>query len=287
MSTAEVPPDTGQDRAAGKPRSAGEDGSAGALRRARHEKIADWISVGVLIGTPVLSFALSYRYGECGHAVGAFGSAGASTRGAAFPWAIVGELAFVVYAYSEAIRRKEYRAVFVSLAVWLGEMIWEMVNGVWRHFYGYPWFGFDGQTAWQMYPGLTIEISLMFAVVPLVLFNLLPRCPRKRIWVFRSRLLVPFLLSVFCIVVETLLNHSGALVWRWYYWRWPYVGVVISSYYVPFLVMAYAHDWLKKRRVRWSVAALGAVFVAFVICHFALPHSDPPIESRASTGGCK
>ncbi len=256
--------------------------SAEEPRDARRDRTVDWITLGVLIGIPILSWGLSrWALGSessADGAVGAFGDGPRFAPQAAFPWAIIGELAFVVHAYSVAIRRKDWSAVLVSLTVWIGEMIWEMVNGVIRHELCYPLFGFQGQTAWQMYPGLTIEISLMFAVVPLVLFNLLPKDQETRIKGIRSRLLVPFLLGVFCIVVELLLNRSGALVWTWYFWKSPYVGVAAFSYYLPFLVMAQLYDRLKGKD-RLGLYLLGAVVLAFVVCHFTLPHSSAPVPS--------
>ncbi len=251
---------------------------AGDEKRAR---AVDGLTRGVLIGVPLVLFAISaWAHGSgpsTDGTVGAFGRGPSHPPAAAFPWAIVGELALVVYAYSAAARRREWRAVHLGLTVWCGEFIWEMVNGLVRHWHCYPLFGFQGQTAWQLYPGLTIEISLMFAVAPLVLFHLLPEDPEERILGLRSRLLVPTSLGLFCVLVEVSLNRAGALVWTWWFWRWPHIGLVMVAYCGPFLLMAWAYDRLKDKGT-WSRNLLLGMAAAAVACHLALPHSSEPVR---------
>ena len=80
---------------------------AGDEKRAR---AVDGLTRGVLIGVPLVLFAISaWAHGSgpsTDGTVGAFGRGPSHPPAAAFPWAIVGELALVVYAYSAAARRR-------------------------------------------------------------------------------------------------------------------------------------------------------------------------------------
>lgn len=113
----------------------------------------------------------------------------------------------------------------------------------------------------------------MFAVVPLVLFNLLPKDQETRIKGIRSRLLVPFLLGVFCIVVEGILAQPvGSARLDVVLLEEPVRrgrGVLLLP-----LVMAQLYDRLKGKD-RLGLYLLGAVVLAFVVCHFASRTARP------------
>lgn len=175
-------------------------------------------------------------------------------RAGHFEWHVVNALAFVLYVYASAIRRGEWNRVALGLGFFAVELIWEMVNGLVLHFSQHAalWM-VAGRSSYLLYVGLNLEIALMFAVAPLVLFQLLPEDRQKR----GLRVGVPVALGMFCVVVEVILNRLGALVWTWPFWRWPNLELVVLVYCGPFVALVWIHDHVQLRnQVRGAVAAV-------------------------------
>lgn len=186
-----------------------------------------------------------------------------------FPWAVIGELSLVVYAYSSFARRAKWREVCLGAALWAGELVWEMVNGLVAFWWGVPLFGIRGHTAWHLYAGVNIEISMMFAIAPLVLFGILPKEKRMLFGPVSTRTIAACALGAFCVFVEVLLNRSGALVWEWWFWRWPHIGVIAFAYCAPFVLLEWVHERTPKVRTCALLLALvaGAAVVSHVVIH--------------------
>ncbi|MBK8259341.1 MAG: hypothetical protein IPK82_42640 [Polyangiaceae bacterium] len=185
-----------------------------------------------------------------------------------FPWAIVGQLALVVYAYAKLVQKEQYSDVFLGLALWVGELIWEMSNGVMGHFCGAPWFGLEGVSAWRIYGGVNIEISLMFAMVPPTLLAILPKDRKLILGKISNRTAWSIGLGAFCVGVEMLLNRAGVLTWAWWYWRTPHVALILFAYCSPYVVFSWVQYHVKKTST--SALILTIIVATAVICHFAL-----------------
>ena len=183
----------------------------------------------------------------------------------AFPWSVVGELALVVYAYARLVRMRRCNDVFLGLAFWAGELIWEMANGVMGHFCGAPWFGLEGVTAWRLYSGVNIEISLMFAMVPPILVAMMPRKRKLIAGKLSNRTARSLGLGVLCVGVEVLLNRAGALTWAWWYWRSPHLALVLFAYCSPFVLFSWVQYHV--RELVHCVALFGVIAVAAIACH--------------------
>ncbi len=189
-------------------------------------------------------------------------------HGGHFEWYVVDVIAFVLYAYSSAIRRGEWGKVVLALGFWAAEFLWEMFNALVLHFSARAaLWTVTGKSAFVIYVGLNIEISMMFAVAPLVVISLLPEKRDARIIGLPSRVVVPAAVGLFCVAVECVLNRVGLLEWSWWFWRWPMVGLIVVAYSAPFVALVWAHE-------RWSVRtkerfAAGTIALA-VVCHYVL-----------------
>jgi hypothetical protein len=181
-------------------------------------------------------------------------------RGAGhFQWHVINALAFVLYVYASAIRRGEWSRVALGVGFLAVELVWEMANALVLHFSGRAalWM-IGGRSAYLIYAGINIEIALMFAVAPLVLFQLLPADRSRRVLGLPNRLVIPAALGGFCVAVECLLNRLGALVWSWPFWRWPHIELIVLAYSLPFIALAWLHDHVSLRnQVRGAVVAVG------------------------------
>jgi hypothetical protein len=184
-----------------------------------------------------------------------------------FEWHVVVLLAFVIYVYAAEVERKNWHAVVTGLTLWGGEFLWEMVNALVLTATGRAalWTT-PGRTGYRIFVGLNIEISLMFAVAPIVLLKLLPAERDRRLFGLPNRVVIPVAFGLFCVLVEVVLNRAGALVWTYAFWRFPHVYLIVLAYTVPFLAVARFNDRVSLRaKVRWLAAIWTATAIAFVV----------------------
>jgi hypothetical protein len=181
-------------------------------------------------------------------------------RGGHFEWYVVNLIAFVAYVYASAIRREEWEMVTLSLGFWAVEFVWEMGNGLVLHFSQHAalWTAAK-KSVLLIYVGLNLEIALMFAVTPMVLFHLLPKQRSLRILGIPNRLFVPIVFGLFCVGVEVLLSKWGVLVWAWGFWRFPHVWLIALAYCGPFAALVWIHDNVSFQRKKQGMLAAMAV----------------------------
>lgn len=180
-------------------------------------------------------------------------------------WYVVPMLIFVAYIYIHEVERRNFSAVWLGIATWAAELVWEMFNASILHFTGYaPLWSAPGRSAFVIYAGLNIEISLFFAVAALLLIKLLPKDKSLRILGMPNRIFIPVLGALVAVGAEAVLNRAGLLVWDWWFWRWPHVYLIFIAYCAPALFLAWAHDKASLRsKRRWAIILL----LLAALCH--------------------
>jgi hypothetical protein len=176
-----------------------------------------------------------------------------------FGWFVVPLLAFVIYAYFVEVERGNWKMFLAGIFFWGVELGWEMFNALILHFTKRSalWTT-PGDSAYIMFVGLTVEISMMFAVAGLIFCKTLPADRKARVWGVPNRILAIISFGVLCVAVESVLNAWGALVWEYPFWRWPNVWLIILAYCVGFAVCALFYDW--DRPTKWKVGLTAAVY---------------------------
>lgn len=183
-------------------------------------------------------------------------------RGGHFEWYVVNLIAFVVYVYASAIRRQEWDMVVTGLGFWAVEFVWEMLNGLVLHVSGHAaLWTVAKKSVFLIYVGLNLEIALMFAVAPMVLFHLLPKERTVRILGIPNRLFIPIVFGLFCVGVEVVLSKWGVLVWSWAFWRFPHVWLIALAYCGPFAGLVWILDNVSLRRKKQGMVAAMAVAI--------------------------
>ncbi len=179
--------------------------------------------------------------------------------GSQFQWYVIPLLALVLYLYAVEIERRNWNLVFAGLALWGMDWFNEIWNGLVFHFTQYaPVWGAPRRTAYLILIGLNIEICFMFAVAGIVVAKTLPRDPSLRILGVPNRLFFAVTASVFCVVVEILLNAVGALTWDYSWWNVRAPWLIFLVGYLPFFVVSFwVHDMASVRR---KAIAVGAIF---------------------------
>jgi hypothetical protein len=182
-----------------------------------------------------------------------------------FVWYVIPLFALAVYVYAVEVERQNWDLVFAGLAYWGMDWFNEIWNGLVFHFSNYaPVWGAPGGTAYLILIGLNIEIMFMFSIAGVVFSKMLPQDKGLRILGIPNRLLFAIAGSIFCVIVEILLNGANALTWEYSWWsaRAPWLIFLIG--YLPFFLVAFwVHDMPK---VEQKIKVVGTIFTFNIAC---------------------
>jgi hypothetical protein len=184
-----------------------------------------------------------------------------------FNWYVAMLLVLVLYVYANEIERRRWDVVFAGLAFWLADWINEIVNALVLHFSDRAaLWTIDGGTAYLILIGLTVEISLMFAIAGVVYVKTLPPDRGERILGIPNRVAIALALSCFSVLFEVVVQGTG--YWHWEYWWWnsPFVPlIVVFGYLWFFLVAAHVYDMGDTRRQARFVGAMAAIVATALV----------------------
>jgi hypothetical protein len=178
-----------------------------------------------------------------------------------FNWSTVTLLALVVYVYAVEVERANWSAVLAGLAFWLMDWLNEIVNALVLHFHGHaPLWTVTGDSSYVILIGLTIEISLFFAINGVIFVKLLPADRGVRVLGLPNRWAIALALSLVSVGVELLLHELG--VFHWYYWWWNVASfpVIVLLGYLTFYVVAFiVYDSPRRSQQLAIVSALAVL----------------------------
>ena len=186
-----------------------------------------------------------------------------------FKWYAVTLLVLVMYVYSVEVERRRWDIVLAGIAFWLADWINEIANSLVLHFTDRAaLWTVTGDTAYLILIGLTLEISLMFAISGIVFVKSLPDDPKQRLLGLPNRWTIAIGFSVLAVAVELLLHATGYFHWEYWWWNTPFVlPIVVFGYLWFFMVAAWVYDRPDDRsriRIVGSMAAIvAASLVAF------------------------
>jgi hypothetical protein len=157
-----------------------------------------------------------------------------------FQWYVIALFALVVYVYTVEVERRNWSLVFAGLAFWGMDWFNEIWNGLVFHFTNFaPVWGAPGKTAYLILIGLNIEICFMFAIAGIAFSKMLPVDKKLKLLGVPNRLLFAIVGSIFCVVVELLLNAAGALTWEYAWWNLGAPWLIFLVGYLPFFLVAF------------------------------------------------
>jgi hypothetical protein len=176
-------------------------------------------------------------------------------------WSTVTLLALVVYVYAVEVERANWDAVLAGIAFWLMDWANEIINALVLHFNGHAaLWTVTGHTSYLILIGLTIEISLFFAINGVIFAKLLPPNRKARIFGLPNRWALSIGLSLVSVGVELLLHADG--VFHWYYWWWNVASfpvIVVFGYLTFYVVAFWVHDMTGRTRQITVVATLASL----------------------------
>jgi hypothetical protein len=178
-----------------------------------------------------------------------------------FNWSTVTLLALVVYVYAVETERANWSAILAGAAFWLMDWANEIVNALVLHFDGdAALWTVTGTTSYLILIGLTVEISLFFAINGVIFAKLLPADPATRVLGLPNRWALSIALSLVSVGVELLLHADGVFHWHYWWWNVASFPVIVVFGYLTFYVVAFTvHDMPSRARQIRAVAALAAL----------------------------
>lgn len=185
-----------------------------------------------------------------------------------FQWSTVTLLALVVYVYAVEVERANWSAILAGLTFWLMDWVNEIANALVLHFNGSAaLWTVTGSSSYVILIGLTVEISLFFAINGVVFVKLLPADRNLRILGLPNRWALSIGLSLVSVGVELLLHADG--VFHWYYWWWNVASfpvIVVFGYLTFYVATFWVYDMPSRRRQLQVVSSLvGLVLSAGLI----------------------
>jgi hypothetical protein len=97
----------------------------------------------------------------------------------------------------------------------------------------------DGLSNLIILIGLNIEICVMFAIAGITFSKMLPADRHVRILGLPNRLAIAIGGSIFCMIVELLLNAAGALTCDYAWWGVSAPWLIFLIGYLPFFLVAF------------------------------------------------
>jgi hypothetical protein len=184
-----------------------------------------------------------------------------------FQWYVVPLFVLVVYVYAVEIEKRNWSAVLAGLAFWGMDWFNEVWNGLVLHFTGHSacWTVPAG-SAYVIFVGLNIEISLMFAILGIVFVKMLPSDKTRTIWGVPNRWFFVLFNSLLCVFIEILLNAADALIWEYWWWNVPFIPLIVILGYSTFMIVLFwVYDMASIKDKITVNAAIFAVDVLAII----------------------
>ncbi len=185
-----------------------------------------------------------------------------------FQWHVIPMLLVVIYIYNVEVGKRNWNLVFAGLALWGMDGFNEIWNALVFHFTQYaPVWGAPAGTAYLILIGLNIEICMMFSIMGIATAHALPRDKHMKILGIPNRLVYAVGFSIFCVLIEILLNMAGALTWDYAWWNVRAPWFIFLVGYLPFFLVAFwVHDMetVKKQAITVGVI-LGFDALALVL----------------------
>ena len=190
-----------------------------------------------------------------------------------FQWYVIPLFAFVVYVYAVEVEKKNWSLVFAGLAFWGMDWFNEIWNSLVFHFTNYaPVWGASGKSAYEILIGLNIEISFMFAIAGIAFTKVLPEDKKLKIMGIPNRWFFAVVYSVFCVVVELLLNAAGVLTWDYSWWNASAPILIVIFGYLTFFIVAYRVFDMKtiKKKITTVAIIFTIDIIAIIVFGFML-----------------
>lgn len=189
-----------------------------------------------------------------------------------FNWTFIFILAVVFYVYWSEIQKKNYDAVCAGLALYGVHWMYEIVNAIIGHIFGYPlWTVSNESTTFILLIGVCWELSMMFSLAGIISFKMLPDDRSKRYFAkngkkgISCKLVGALEMALLFALFESFLAGTSNNSFIWVYKWWGVLPVFVTTYVPFFLASNFVPDMEPKKRKRFLIGLWGLVAVLLII----------------------
>lgn len=194
-------------------------------------------------------------------------------------WYVIPLLAIILYIYFTELKKarkdNNYDAIYAGLTLFGMDFLNETWNGMVFHITQYSAFWTTpGETALRVMVGWNIEIIFMFAIAGIIFYNSLPEDRSKKVLGIPNSWFFSIIFASFCVLVESILNIGGHLIWVYPWWNLSITGIWLIffiGYFIFFaavnIVLSLKNDTQKKLAIAiiYGIAIiLNVIFLGFL-----------------------
>jgi hypothetical protein len=183
---------------------------------------------------------------------------------ATLQWYLIPLLALLFYIYTIEVQKRDWNIVLAGLSFWGMDWINEIWNSLVLHFTQFaPVWGAPGKTAYLILAGLNIEICFMFAISGIIWCKMLPVDGKIKILGMPNRWFFAIAGSIFCVIIEVILNAAGMLTWEYAWWSRSVPWLVFLIGYLPFFAVSF---WVyDMKKIRSKLTAVGVIWTIILV----------------------
>ena len=191
-----------------------------------------------------------------------------------FQWYIIPLLALFFYIYTLEVEKHNWSLALAGLTFWGMDWINEIWNSLVLYFTNYaPVWGAPGKTAFLLLSGLNIEICFMFSIAGLIWCKMLPPDKKTKILGLPNRWFYAIVGSIFCVLIEVVLNSLGVLTWEYPWWSRSAPWLIFLVGYLPFFVMSYwVYDMKTLKSKLIATGTVWGIIIASLIVFIPILH---------------
>ena len=189
-----------------------------------------------------------------------------------FNWTFIFILAVVFYVYWTEINKKNFEAVYAGLALYGVHWLYEIVNAIIAHVFGYPlWSVSNESTTFILLIGVCWELSMMFSLAGIISFKMLPADRNKRYFArngkkgISCKLVGAIEMALLFALFESFLAATSNNSFIWVYKWWGVIPVFITTYVPFFLASNFVPDMKPANRNKFLTFLWGTVAVLLII----------------------
>jgi hypothetical protein len=185
-------------------------------------------------------------------------------------WYAIPLLAVVLYIYAIELRKarqsRNWDPVIAGVTLFGMDFFNETWNGWALNISGRSAFWTTpGDTALRTMVGWNIEIMFMFAIAGIVFYYMCAEDRTERILGLPSRWFWAIGFSVFCVLIECVLNIGGQLVWEYSFWKRSFAGIWLIFLFGYFEFFAAINFVLGLATIRKRLSAVGLIYAVPIV----------------------
>ena len=185
-----------------------------------------------------------------------------------FTWDVIFMLVVVLFIYFSELGKKNWKGIVGGLTLYGIHWFVEIINAWIQNFSGHALWTVTGGTAYLIFVGVAIELSLMFSIAGLATTKLLPEDKKEKILGINVRLFMGLFNAALASIIEIFLVTTGYFVWVHPWWN---AITVFLFVYIPFFCGAtYSYYW-KPKTQKIVLGAIWGTNVLLLLISFLTP----------------